>query len=247
MSRPTRRHLTFPQTQWSFVAYAAQCREDDPTALGDLLSRYLPALKAHLVLKKGMKAEHAEDILQGFIADKVIEKNLLAEANRKKGKFRTFLLTALDRYAWNQLRNEKAKKRRPHKLLSLDAEGAEALTVPAKPTADPFNELWARDVIAETLQLTEAECARSGHRRAWGVFQARILSPLFEGTPPIPYDQIVETFGFRSPIQAANALTTAKRMFARNMRSVISFYVTGEAEITAEIADLRQILSQGGA
>ena len=247
MGRSSRWHLTLPPTQWSFVAYAARCREDDPTALGDLLSRYLPALKAHLVLKKGMKAEHAEDILQGFIADKVIEKNLLAEANRKKGKFRTFLLTALDRYALNQLRNETAKKRRPRELLSLDAEGAEALTVPAKAAADPFNELWARDVIAETLQRTEAECTRSGKRRAWGVFQARVLSPLLEGKAPMPYDRIIETFGFTSPVQAANALTTAKRMFARNMRSVIAVYVTDEKGIAAEIAELREILSQGRA
>lgn len=239
--------LTFQPTQWSLVAYAARCRNEDPRALGELLSRYLPALKAHLVLKKGIDAGHVEDVLQGFVADKVIQRNLLAAASKRKGKFRTFLLTALDRYAWNQLRDENAKKRRPRGLLSLDADGAEELIVPAERTSDPFDEIWAKDVIAEALRLMKEECSRSARDDVWGVFQSRILSPLFDGTDPMPYDRLIEKFGLRSPIQASNVLTTAKRMFARNMRSVIAEYVAGDAEIEAEIADLREILSRGGA
>lgn len=244
---PTHGHWMFPPTQWSLVAYVARCRNEDPVALGELLSRYLPALKAHLVLKKGIDAEYAEDVLQGFVADKVIQRNLLAAATRRKGKFRTFLLTALDRYAWNRLRDENAKKRRPRELLSLDADGAKELVISAERTSDPFDEIWAKDVIAEALRLTEAECSHSGRSDVWGVFQSRILSPLFDGTEPVPYERIIEKFGFKSPIQASNVLTTAKRMFARNMRSVIAEYVTGAAEIEEEIADLRDILSHSGA
>ena len=166
--KATHSGLTFPPTQWSLVADAAQCRDGDTDALGKLLSQYLPALKAHLVLKKGIAAEYAEDVLQGFVADKVIQRNILAATSRRKGKFRTFILTALDRYAWNRLRDENAKKRRPSELLSLDADGTEELIVPAEHTSDPFDEIWAKDVIAEVLRRMEKECSSSGKKEVWG-------------------------------------------------------------------------------
>ena len=79
----------FPSTQWSLVDRAAagdaKARQ---RALGDLLQRYLPALRAHLVFKKRIDQERAEDLVQGFVTNKVIEQGLIARADPGKGRFR---------------------------------------------------------------------------------------------------------------------------------------------------------------
>jgi len=85
----------FPTTHWSEVAAAGQT---DPElkreALGRLVMKYLPALQAHLVWK-GIARQEAEDLVQDFVAGKVVEKGLIAGADRQLGRFRTYLLTAL--------------------------------------------------------------------------------------------------------------------------------------------------------
>ena len=82
--------------------------------LNDLLQRYLPALRAHLVYGKRLQPDVADDLLQSFVADKVVEQGLVASADREKGKFRTFLLAALSRYHVSQIRKAKAQKRAPN-------------------------------------------------------------------------------------------------------------------------------------
>ena len=51
----------------------------------------------------------------------------------------------------------------------------------------------------------------------------------------------------QAPVQAFNLLTTAKRKFARILRSVASEYAGDEKMIDAEINDLKSILSKAGA
>ena len=55
----------FPTTHWSLVARAGRdATEVKRQALGELLVRYLPALRAHLVYGKRLSPEDADDLLQ---------------------------------------------------------------------------------------------------------------------------------------------------------------------------------------
>src|SRR5687767_9577992 len=97
-------HGRFPTTQWSLVARAGAAGEAARReALGVLLERYRPALRAHL-LSRRIRPERADDLVQGFITDKLIEKDLLARADKSRGRLRHFLQAALENYAANQLR-----------------------------------------------------------------------------------------------------------------------------------------------
>src|SRR6059036_2878941 len=102
----------FPTTHWSQVALAADL---DPRvkreALGCLIREYLPAFEAHLRHVLRQPADRADDLLQGFVCDQVVAADLLADADRGRGRFRTFLLTALDRYVARVWRTETAGKR----------------------------------------------------------------------------------------------------------------------------------------
>ena len=110
----------FPATQWSLVDRA---RQKDGSgfreALSTLLHRYLPALGAHLVIEKRIERQRAEDLLQGFVADKVIEQDLLKRAEQSRGKFRSFLLVTLNHYMISQHRSDAAEKRSPKEGFAI--------------------------------------------------------------------------------------------------------------------------------
>src|SRR4051812_20544046 len=86
----------FPTTHWSVVRTAAGNSEGPShRALGELLTRYLPALKAHLCIGRHLAGDEADDLLQGFVASKVLEQELFAGADSQRGRLRTFLLNVL--------------------------------------------------------------------------------------------------------------------------------------------------------
>ena len=216
-------------------------------ALGSLLARYLPALRAYLIGKRGIQPHCAEDLLQEFIATKVLEKNLIGRADRALGsKFRTFLLTALDRFVLNKLRDARAAVRFPRtgRVVGLDA----AYGVPSRGVSPPeaFEIAWAREVLEEVSRRMKAECMAKGRADIWVVFECRTLRPILDRTEPLDYEEVVKRFGYRSPLQAWNVLMTAKRMYRRLLLEVVAEYA-GPEHVEAEVAELREILSRGGA
>jgi RNA polymerase sigma-70 factor (ECF subfamily) len=237
----------FPVTRWSLVARAGG---DDPArrleAMEELLRRYLPALQAHLVIQKRLPPEQADDLIQSFITDKIIQGQLLEQADPQRGKFRTVLLTALDRCIISEFRKQNAQKRAPEAgFVSLDAEAVQ-VAAPGGGSA-AFDLEWARQIIAEALRRVQAECDATGRAAFWQLFELRVVRPMLEGAEPPPYDELVRRFGFQSPTQASNALLTAKRMFARFLHEVVAEYAGDETLADAELNELRMILAGAGA
>jgi hypothetical protein len=238
----------FPATHWSLVARAGQTDpEARREALGELLSRYVPALRAHLVYRKRLPPDRADDMVQQFVADKILARDLIARADRRLGKLRTFLLTALDRFVKNQLRDESARKRAAGSGARVGWDEHRDGPSVGEEASAAFDVAWARSVIHEALRRMQAECERSGRPELWGVFECRVVGPILDGAPPVGYCELVERFRFESPTQASNVLTTAKRMYARALRAVVGEYAEGEEEIEAELRDLWQILARCGA
>jgi RNA polymerase sigma-70 factor (ECF subfamily) len=236
---------SFPATKWSLVARAGLATpRERRLALGALLQRYQPALRAHLLLAKRLPHDQVEDLLQGFITDQVVEQNLVAHAQQQKGKFRSFLLLALHRYLITQLRREHSRQRTPENgvLLPLNEE---AMNVPDRvDPCDHFDRAWARELVGETLRQMRLECDGCGRQDIWGVFEGRMVGPLLQSTSPQPYDHLAECYGVRKS-QAANLLITGKRMFARLLRAGVQEYVADDREIDEEIGEL--LAKLGGA
>ena len=240
-----REEASFPSTDWSEVEEAGggsgpAARE----ALGELLVRYLPALRAHLVRRLRFTPDEAEDLLQGFIADKVVERGLVARADRRRGRFRTFLLAALENYVRSALRRRRAGKRLPADGKVVNATDHLDRLPSAEPDSRDFDAAWAREVLSETLRRMKRHCAENGREEVWAVFECRILLPTLGRADPVPYRHLLERFGFRSPTQASNVLITGKRMFRRFLRRVVGEYVAGEGEVEEEIEQLRRALAQ---
>jgi len=234
----------FPSTQWSLVARAghvstARRRE----ALSTLLHRYMPALRTHLVLARRISPDRADDLIQGFIADKIIEQNLLRQAEESRGRFRSFLLVALDRYVISQYRQETARKRSPSSSIFDISDQPDLCAADAEPSWQ-FTLIWARQVVEEARLRMEAHCQASFRPDLWLVFSERILHPQADNIEPPSHDQVAFDLKLKSPKEASNLLITAKRLFARVLRLVVAEYVRDEREIDDEIKDLMRILSQ---
>lgn len=232
-----------PNTDWALIERAGDVPSaPQQSAMHAVLTQYYPALKAYVMSKWHVPGEGAEEYVQEFIATKVVGENLIAQAQQQRGRFRSFLRTTLDAFIVSLIRRETAKKRSPGKISDLQPE----LVADDGPSPrQTFEIAWAREVIAAAVSAMEHECEQTGRRDLWALFQTRILLPTIDGSEPVPYHELVRQFGFRSPLQAANALTTAKRMFERNLRSVLSRYSQSEHEVDEEILELRAALAAG--
>jgi RNA polymerase sigma-70 factor (ECF subfamily) len=225
----------FPTTNWSNVRRAgAAALPDGRLALDDLLLCYRPALWAHLVYRKHLSSDRADDLVQDFIHKKILERNVLSLADPGKGKFRTFLLTALDRFVIDCWRKEPA----PAAAGELPPEPE------VKPGADVFDVAWALNVLGESLRRMQAECEAKRRPDLWGVFAGRTLAPL-QGTEPLSYALLAERCGLDSAKQAANRFVIAEAMFRRNFHAVLVEYA-GE-DVEEEARDFRRVFAEAGA
>jgi hypothetical protein len=235
----------FPLTRWSLIGRAAQIAPGDPrtrAALNELVSRYLPALRTHLVLTRRLPPDQADELLQDFMASKVLEQGLFGRADRAQGKFRTFLLAALGNFLVDSVRASQAKKRAAERHATPVDDQRDSLRDPGEDPASAFQTEWARQVVRRAVHLMHQHCRTDKRDDVWGVFQARLLSPMLEGAQPTEYTKLMSEFGFDSAQQASNALVTAKRMFQRALREAIAEYAEDD-QIEQELAELRELLS----
>ena len=234
-----------PSTHWSAVVRAARSTQtEELEVLGALLQRYQRALLAHLTGRFGFSDSDAGDWLQSFVREKILEKDLLARADPRRGRFRNFLLSSLAHFVISELRRQGTRKRSPRTpLVPLqDVEDYEFAS--AAGTRSPaFDVAWARTLIAEALARMRIECEEEGRPAVWGIFETRLLREILDGEPLVPYDELVARFTLATPAQASNLLITGKRMFLRHLRALVAEYAVDDSEIEAELRELRAILT----
>jgi DNA-directed RNA polymerase specialized sigma24 family protein len=219
----------------------------DPINPETVLSRYLPVLQDYLVKRFQITEDRAADWVQSFVVEKVLQHDLLRQADPHRSRFRTFLLRCLDNFVIQKIRAERALKRRPEAgLICLEQVGEDDFpTVPECQVA-VFEVQWARGVLIQSLQRMEAYCTATRRCDIWRVFEGRILSPLLEEDQPLPYLQLAKQLNLRSAAQAANLLTSAQRIFARCLRVVIGEYAKDAREVETELEELKAVLFHAG-
>jgi RNA polymerase sigma-70 factor (ECF subfamily) len=231
----------FPTTRWYLLDQAAHGDHvSRRQALGELLRLYTEPIRAFVIAHRGVRPDQADDVVQEFLAVKWLQQDLLARVRPEKGRFRSYLLTALDHYVSNWLR---AQRRAKALVAGTDPDAPD----PADPAARPeeeFDLVWARNVVRRAVERMRVECLESQRADVWAVFEARILGPILGQSKPPGYAELVSRFGFASPVQASNVLVTAKRTFVRALREVILEYEGEDSDVEAEIADLQRILGQ---
>ena len=214
-------------------------------ALDTVLVRYLPVLQAYVIRHFRVDPERANDWLQSFILDKVLERDLLSHADPARGKFRSFLLKTLTNYVVQQLRKELCRGGGPGVSISLDDMPPEA-ELPAPPVKEEFDLAWARRVMGEALRRMQRDCLAGGRQAHWTVFVGRLLQPLVQGGEVIPYEALVSQLGLTSAGDASTLLLSAKRTFSRHFHSVVAEYVEEDSQVESEIRAIKQLIFEHG-
>jgi hypothetical protein len=102
----------FTTTHWSAVLLAGcGTSAEADKALEDLCRAYWYPLYAY-VRRQGHGPEDSQDLTQAFFA-RFLEKDYLRRADPERGRFRTFLLSAVKNFLTNEWERGQARKRRP--------------------------------------------------------------------------------------------------------------------------------------
>ena len=233
----------FMTTQWTEIArldhVTEQQRRDH---LGVLLQKYwLPVF--YYLKQKGLSSDRAKDMVQEFYLEIVMGKSLISQADRSKGKFRTFILTALDRFLISQHRKETAQKRAPSEnIVPLDLINPETLASPSKNLSpmQVFNQVWASELLSTVVLEVQENCNHTGKSLHWAVFQARVLDPIMtqNGAPSLP--ELKARFGIETEAKISNMIVTVKRRFQISLMKHLKLIVENNEDIDDEIGRLIQ-------
>jgi hypothetical protein len=199
-------------------------------AIGNLFEIYRPPLTEYLVRNRMLTQAEADDAFQGFVLDRILEKDFLRRFRREAGKFRTFILTSLRNYAEDCRRKKK-------ETAAGDASFADA---PLLPPLDAFQVEFAQKVVQEVLDRMKSWYLDRNRPEVWRLFEAVVLRPARDGRAAPDYTTLVGELGFASAPEAYNALANAKRTAMRILRNVVGEYEA--ADVEEEISQLRDIL-----
>ena len=143
----------FNTTHWSLVGSAAS---EGDASLEALCQQYWQPVYV-VARRAGHDVETAKDLTQGFFA-KLLEQQWLKVADQEKGRFRTFLVTALKRYMVDEWRKERAAKRGGgQEVLQIDEEFAEQVEVSDSSPDALFDRHWALALLDTALARLENE------------------------------------------------------------------------------------------
>lgn len=215
----------------------------------NLLKKYWKPVYCHL-RRKGYNNETAKDLTQGFFSDLVLGGKLIQHADKNKGRFRNFLLTALDRYAVNVYRKETAAKRSPPgQKVSLEiAEVPDLSIIETEIASDQaFHYTWASELLDQVLAKVKEDCYCTGKESHWEVFSDRVLAPIFYNEKAPPMTEICLKHGVENESKASNMIVTVKRLFHKLLEDQLRKFVQSEAEVKEEFDELIKILSKNSA
>jgi len=227
----------FVTTHWSVVLSAQDNSSAAASAaLETLCQTYWYPLYGY-ARRCGHSPTDAEDLTQGFFAQ-LLSKDYLKAAAREKGKFRTFLLTALKRFMANEWDRQHARKRGGFaQIVPIDEELAESRFASEGSHNVPpdilFDRHWAGTLLQRTLGQLEQEYQATGRARLFGLLR----SCLARDDSALSYTEIA----VRTNLTEAAVKMAVYRMRGRYreiLREEIAQTVSSPGEVEEELQHL---------
>ena len=221
-----------------------QAGTDSPQAheaLETLCRNYWYPLYA-FVRRQGHSPHDAQDLTQAFFA-RLLEKNYLADVQREKGRFRSFLLASLKHFLANEWDRERALKRGGgRKLIALDEDSAES-----RYKLEPKDDLSADKIYERRWALTLLDQVLSKLRREFEIDgkldHFEILKPyLSAGRTSVSYAQAADKLGMNEGAIKV-AVHRLRKRYRELLRAEIAQTVATASEVDAEIRYLFAALS----
>src|SRR5439155_6938234 len=165
-------------------------------ALAELCRTYWYPLYA-FIRRKGHNPHDAEDLTQAFFA-RLLVKNYVAQADRERGRFRTFLLAALTHFLadeWDKAR--RLKRGGVQGIISFDAVTAEERyrlePIDQLDAAKLYERRWVTTLFDKVLARLEQEFRDSGKGQLFNHLKSALLAENGGST----YAQMGSTLGMK--------------------------------------------------
>lgn len=237
----------FPVTKWTEIANIGISDETQKALIiNELLKRYWKPIYSYL-RRKGYDNETAKDITQGFFQDVVLGRELMQKADQAKGLFRTFLLTAIDRYVIDLHRYRTRDKRKPDgqifQLSDVDTINVAATTSDATPEQS-FTYAWISELLDRVLSEVRNEFLKTNKGIHWHLFDEKILKPVITSSKSPSIKDICEKYGIRDEKRASNMIITVRRGLRRALKRCLRQYAHSDSQVEEEILDMLKVLSE---
>jgi DNA-directed RNA polymerase specialized sigma24 family protein len=232
----------FSATSWTLIRTAAgNPTPDSREALAALCQKYWHPVYA-FIRRRGYDRAESEDLTQGFFA-LLIEKNYLLDADSKRGRFRSFLLGAVQHFLANEWDRANAVKRGGgQSAVSIDVVEAEewhALPTVEKATPESLYERrWALSLLENVASKLRKEFADAGKA---GEFD-KLSMFLNKDSRPSRYDALAEEMGTSAGALRMSVYRMRQR-YRSLLRAEIAESVSEPVEIDEELRFLSSILS----
>jgi len=232
----------FHTTHWSVVLAARDMTSPKAdAALGELCRSYWYPLYA-FVRRKGHSPHDAQDLTQAFFA-RLIEKNYVAQADRERGRFRTYLLAALTHFLADEWdKGRRLKRGGGQKIFSFDATSAEERyrlePIDHLDPAKLYERRWVTTLFEIVLARLEEEFRDSGK----GALFDGLKNSLIAEDSSLTYAQL----GARLDLSEDAVKQTVRRMRLRYrelFREEIAQTVAGPGEVEDELKHVFAVLS----
>jgi len=236
------RSPVFVTTQWSVVLTAGgsdttRARE----ALAKLCGTYWYPLYAY-VRRRNFSPPDAEDLTQEFFA-RFLEHDWVGDADREKGRFRTFLLSAMNHFLANEWDKARAQKRGGGALLfPLQFDTAE--TRYGREPADiatpeqQFERRWALTLLEEAVHRLRTEYEKEGKAELFAA-----LNPCLVGDRTSqPYQELAKKLVL-SESAVKSAVHRLRQRYRQLLRDEIAHTVARPGEVEEELRHLVAVLA----
>ena len=227
----------FGTTRWTVVLTAGDPNHPDAAAALDHLCRtYWYPIYAY-VRRKGQTAAEAEDLTQEFFS-RLLGRGFPAGVRREGGKFRSYLLRALDHFLINEWQRKHAVKRgggtTTFSLDGVDADARYALEPTDGSTPESvYDRHWAATVLETVRGRLREEYAAQGKAALFAALEPSLTG----GDDLLPYSELMVRLDLKESA-VKMAVHRLRKRFGELLRDEIAQTVSTPAEVEEEIRQL---------
>ena len=232
----------FVTTHWSVVVSAGQSDSTRAqTALAKLCETYWYPLYAY-VRRRGYSPEDAQDLTQEFFA-RLLARNWVGDADPLKGRFRTFLLTAMNHFLADEWDRLKAQKRGGgQRVLPLEVQTAESRFQSEPPDPLTPEKIYERR-WAQTLLETVFEQLRQAYEaEGKAALFAELKGSLTQARAAVPYPELTGRLKLSEGALRV-AVHRLRQRYRELLRAEIAHTVTEPGEVEEELRYLFRVLA----
>jgi len=232
----------FNTTHWSMVQSARDGESEQAAqALAQLCSCYWYPLYS-FVRRRGLNHHDAEDLTQAFFY-RLLDRNFLSAVDHRKGRFRTFLLMALERFMANEWRRARARKRGGQvSVVSMDepAAGRRYLLEPAAGLSPEnlYDQNCALALLERALNRLRGEFEANGKLEKFDLLKGFLTT---DGEPTTYAALAEQTQGTVAALKMA--VSRMRTRYGELLREEVAKTLSSAQEVEAELHALLSALS----